>query len=480
MKNLIEILQEIRLSPRKQHKSYLESIGVLDMINHHVPTDYKIKEKIDIIIKGTYDKCFCGSLCKPESNWCSITCRNKDPLIRESIGKKNSENKVSRSIALKKTLNEKYNVSAVQDIPSVKEKTKIAKQSYYDGVIQNTFKKYNVDIIKFSDFCYLDSITKNGSYTELSKYFFNKMPPMTIYRHFDRINYDPKFPKSSSIGQREVQSFLFGLGIHFITEDRILIKPFEIDIFLPKFNLGIEFNGLYFHDSTKKSKEYHKMKTDLCKEKNISLIHVFDDEWTFKQEIIKSIIKSKLGLLDKIFARKTELKLVSGSIAKEFYENNHIQGWATSTFHYGLYFNNELTSLMSVGKIRNKLKSNPNNMLELVRFCNKLGYSVVGGFSKLLKYAKTELNCPILTFADLRFFDGRTYDKFGKYSHTTEIGYYWVNPAKTKKYSRYMTQKHKLSKFLGNNFNASLTEEENMINNGYTKIYDCGNIAYIL
>ena len=119
-------------------------------------------------------------------------------------------------------------------------------------------------------------------------------------------------------------------------------------------------------------------------------------------------------------------------------------------------------------------------MLELVRFCNKLGYSVVGGFSKLLKFTKTQLNCPILTFADLRFFDGKTYAKFGTYSHMTDIGYYWVNPANTKRYSRYSTQKHKLQKFLGDKYNSIFTEEENMINNGYTKIYDCGNIAYIL
>ena len=475
-----ELLEELRSNPRKQHKSYLISLGILDFINIRVPNEFKIKEKLDIIIEGKYHKCVCGALCKPNSKWCSLTCRNKDPEIRNIISKKNSENKVTRSLALIKTLQEKYNVSAVQDIPEVKLKTKIKKSLYYDKVRKETFIKYDLDIIKFSNFKYLDTLCKNGSYSELSNIYFNGMPPMTIFRHFNHINYDPKFPKSSSIGQREVESFLSELGIKFLTEDRKLIKPFEIDIFLPDYNLGIEFNGLYFHNSTKKSKEYHKMKTELCKEKDIFLIHLFDDEWTFKQEIIKSIIKCKLGLLIKVFARKTQIKIVSGSDAKNFYETNHIQGWATSSFHYGLYLNEELISLMSIGKIRNKLKSNPLNMLELVRFCNKLGYSIVGGFSKLLKFAKLQLQCPILTFADLRFFDGSTYKMFGSYSHTTEIGYYWVNPSNTKKYSRYMTQKHKLPKFLGDKFDVSLSEENNMINAGYSKIYDCGNIAYIL
>lgn len=471
------LLQEIESNPRKQHKSYLIAIGLLDLINTLVPNDFKIKEKIDIILLDIYNKCFCGKLSKSDSKWCSLQCRNKDPEIRKNISEKNIENKISRSQSLKQTLQEKYNVSSVQDIPEVKIKTAVSKKEYYNQTRKDTFNKYNLDIELLSDKQYLDEICRESSYSELSNFYFNQMPIMTIYRHFEYIDYEPNFNKSSSAGQRQVQEFLSSLGIDYITENRTIIKPYEIDIFIPEYNLGIEFNGLYFHNSLKKSKDYHKMKSLLCKEKGIFLIHLFEDEWIFKQEIVKSIIKSKLGLLDKIFARKTVIKIVSGCDAKNFYNTNHIQGYATCSFHYGLYYESELISLMSIGKLRNK-KSD--TMLELVRFCNKLDYSVIGGFSKLLKYAKNQLNCPILTFADLRFFDGSVYDKFGIYSHTTDIGYYWVDSSCTKRYSRYMTQKHKLQKFLGDKFNVNLTEEENMIESGYTKIFDCGNIAYIL
>ena len=41
-----------------------------------------------------------------------------------------------------------------------------------------------------------------------------------------------------------------------------------------------------------------------------------------------------------------------------------------------------------------------------------------------------------------------------------------------------MFQKHKLKDKL-ENFDSDLTEVENMINNGYNRIYDCGNLKFV-
>jgi hypothetical protein len=42
-------------------------------------------------------------------------------------------------------------------------------------------------------------------------------------------------------------------------------------------------DGEYYKD-----KNYHLNKTNLCNEKNIRLIHIFEDEWYNKKEIVKS------------------------------------------------------------------------------------------------------------------------------------------------------------------------------------------------
>ena len=74
---------------------------------------------------------------------------------------------------------------------------------------------------------------------------------------------------------------------------------------MPDYKFGIEFDGLYWHSNIYKDNDYHLNKTELCEKENIQLLHIFEDEWVNKKEIVKSIIKSKLNIFEnKIFARK--------------------------------------------------------------------------------------------------------------------------------------------------------------------------------
>jgi single-stranded DNA-specific DHH superfamily exonuclease len=235
VENLIEILKEIRQTARKMHESYLMKHGLLDEINKLVPNDYKIKEKIDIIILGEYKKCACGNLAKPQSNWCSVPCKNRDPDVRQNISIKNSENKETRSKKNKETLFGRYGVTAVQDIPEVKKKTKEKNSENYKKWIEETFEKYELDMIQYSDFTFLDEICKKSSYYTLSEEHFNGMPPMTIFRHFERIGFDPDFKKNgSSVGELQMGDFIENLGFVVIRRDRKTISPYEILISLIK------------------------------------------------------------------------------------------------------------------------------------------------------------------------------------------------------------------------------------------------------
>jgi hypothetical protein len=244
----INILTEVRKSPRKMHKSYLQKLGIMEKIDDLVPEDFKIKEKIDIIIEGEYNKCYCGKHAKFGTKWCSITCMNKDSGMRYNTSIKNTLNSKDRLSKAKKTRELRYGVSSVQDIPISKEKTKITKQKYYDSVISDTFNRYGLDQDKLSDHEYLNSICKDSCVFDVMRDHFNNMPYTTLLNHFSRICFDPNFKRgSSSFGEQEMFLWLKSIiDCEIVSNNRKTIGK-ELDIFIPEKNIAIEFNGIYWH-----------------------------------------------------------------------------------------------------------------------------------------------------------------------------------------------------------------------------------------
>lgn len=475
MQNLNDILQEVRKNPAKLKTKYLEKNGILDAINQRLPDENLLpKEKIDIILSGNVSKCYCGNTLKVGKTYCSVACVSNSPNVRRAIGQKNKANRISRVKKMKETLLKKYGVTAVQDIPSVKIKTKRNKQSYYDSVFEQTFVKYELDYTKYTDKEYLKSICENQSYHTISQKHFNGMPVMTLLRFLNRMNVDVSFAKSSSAGEKSVAEWIKKLGFNMLCNDRTVIKPKELDIYLPEKKLAIEFNGLYWH---RNDKNLHKTKLDICKMNGITLIQIFEDEWYFNENIVKSIIKAKLGVIEstkKIDARKCIFSVVDSESARLFLEKNHLQGFINGK-HFGLYHNDKLVSLFTVGKCRYY------DGIELLRYATEMDHVVVGGFSKLLVNVKAYMSIESMyTYADMRYSDGAVYEKFGKFVKETAAGYFWFHGSNVKRISRYQTQKHKLKNLLGDKFDSALSEDENMTNAGYMKIYDAGHRLYLI
>lgn len=77
------------------------------------------------------------------------------------------------------------------------------------------------------------------------------------------------------------------------TNVKTLINPFEIDIYIPELKIGIEFNGLYWHSDKFKDKNYHYEKHMRCKNIGIDLLQIWEDDWIYKTDIVKSIISNK-------------------------------------------------------------------------------------------------------------------------------------------------------------------------------------------
>ena len=156
--------------------------------------------------------------------------------------------------------------------------------------------------------------------------------------------------------EEEVKDFIKSLNINIIENSKEIIAPLELDVFIPLHNLAIELNGLYWHSEVYKDNNYHLNKTKLCQGKNIKLIHIFEDEWVFKKEIVKSRLKNILGLTpNKIYARKCVIKEVTSKECKTFLDDNHIQSNVNSKVKLGLYYNNELISIMTLSNIRKNL-----------------------------------------------------------------------------------------------------------------------------
>jgi len=276
----------------------------------------------------------------------------------------------------------------------------------------------------------------------------------------------------TSKSEQEILEYIKSLNIEVENRNRSVLNGRELDIYIPSHNLAIEFNGLFWHSELQgKDKNYHLNKTLQCQEKEIQLIHIFEDEWIEKPETIKSIIKAKLNLItNKIPARKCQLKEVDNNQAFQFLDNNHLQGYINGK-HLGLYYNNELVSILTYGKPRFNFKYE----IEILRFCNKLDTIVIGSLSKLTKYTNSK---SILTYVDLRYGNGNSYEKIGfKKINQSEPGYFYTKDYQNRE-SRMKYQKHKLKDKL-QIFDPNLTEWQNMQLNNYDRIWDCGNFVFV-
>jgi very-short-patch-repair endonuclease len=215
-----------------------------------------------------------------------------------------------------------------------------------------------------------------------------------------------------------------------ILENKKIINSFELDVYLPDLKLAFEFNGLYWHSEIYKENNYHLNKTEECEKQGIKLIHIFEDQWMYKKDIVKSRILNLLCKSEKIFARKCEIKeIYDNKQIKYFLEKNHLQGFVGSKIKLGLFFNGELVSLMTFGSFRKSMGTNSiENSYEMLRFCNKLNINVIGGASKLFNYfVKNYKPIEVISYADRNWSNGNLYEKLGfKLSHKTQPNYYYI------------------------------------------------------
>lgn len=274
-------------------------------------------------------------------------------------------------------------------------------------------------------------------------------------------NCDP----GGSLAQHELANWIRALGVQVDTNRRDLIGVLELDIYVPEHRLAIEYNGLYWHSVLHKSSIYHSNKSELCRNNDITLIHVFEDEWRDKRQIIGSLIKQKLNLSpQKVDAQDCQVVELTDEQHKNFFNDNHIDGKidGKNLVTFGLSLDNEILTTL-VLKV---------TTCEVVGFCTKIDCAVVGGLSRLtakaIEYAKKDGRSTLLTYVDARLGTLKSWSSAGwKQVDQTVPRFWWTDFS-----DRYNRFKFKADKKNGLT-EAQVAERANVV-----KIWGCKNLVY--
>lgn len=444
----------------------------------------------------------------PYGEFCSIECINTNKTEMIERQKKHFQKKYGVDfytktnefiIKQKHTKKKKYGDENYNN----KEKAKETKKVKYGNENYNNQEKHKITCLTKYD---TENYSKSNTYRKwLEQNFRNLYPTINftnvgknfvkfkcnncdseieitkqlLYERFKR-NHDvctkcnPIGQSNRSFYEKELTSFFDELKVSNQNNVRNIIKG-EIDVYLPQNKIAVEINGLYWHNELFVHPNYHLDKTIQAQNQDIQLLHIFEDEWLYKKEIVKSILKNKLKITPhRIYARKCRISEIDNKTSKKFLKQNHIQGEVNSKIRLGLFYENELVSLITFSKGR-VIMGGKDNEWELTRFCNKLETNVIGAANKLFKHFVNSYKPEkIISYSDIRLFDGGLYTTLGFERKSQSPPNYWyvINGV------RYYRFNFRKSKLVTEGYDKNKTEKQIMFDRKIYRIYDCGNIRW--
>jgi len=229
-------------------------------------------------------------------------------------------------------------------------------------------------------------------------------------------------------------------------------------------NMFVDVDGLFIHsDYRKKDTSYHFNKRIQYESANYRLLQFRENEIRDMPHIVKSIVDNALGRTQKVYARKCIIEKIPWSVAITFLKQNHLQGVGANATAYGLFYQGDCVMVMCVRK--------KDQGIEISRMCTKVGFTVTGGFSRLLSYV-IKMHCPaiIYSWCDLRYADGNGYEKLGFEAVRDIQGWSWTD---------FENVYHRLQ-CRANMDKRYLSEAEYAAELGWSRIYDAGQRLYLL
>lgn len=374
-----------------------------------------------------------------------------------------------------KTNLSRYGVSNYMSADECKAKVKATNLSRYGCFSHMQKNMLHIDVWNDRDslIALLKSTQKKMTAYDIMVYF-NMRDRTSIYQKIsdwglsEYVDLNP--PRSRY--EDDIIGFLKELGVENLSlNDRTILDGQEIDIYMPTYKIGIEFNGDYWHSDIFYSDHsgrstHHQDKSLLAEEKGVFLFHIFEHEWNdpMERDNIKNRLKSILQMnAVKIPARKCRLVKLTKQEKKDFLKANHIQGNDHSSEQYGLTYNGELVSCMTFVHPKNGKYT-----WELTRFCNKHGCVVQGGASKLFKHFIEGLNVgnTVSSYNDITKTKGDLYKTLGfECVSVNQPNYIWMNFQTKDIRTRYQEQ--------------AGGEAERMHNQDYHRICDCGTKTWV-
>ena len=335
-----------RIISKRFNLSYLEKnqkelLGQIMSRTSFLDDTFNIRERmffLDREITKPQYCVVCGNVVRPQfyDGWhkaslndvCSKECWNKHPRKSEIL-KEGCKNRDEETAKVKRaaTMKEKFGVEYTLQREDQRQK------------LSDRYKT-NVNV---------NSLEKLRDYSWVKEEYINKKRFLidiadelnchysTVSDWVERHGFEIRQTMGYSQLEVEIRNYIESLGVDYVQNSKkILGDKTEIDIFIPSKNIAIELDGIFWHsfsyNESKDERELHLTKTKEAEKLGIQLLHFWCVEWEQKPQIVKSIIKSKLGVNDKIYARKCEVTEVSSKEADNFLNNNHLSGNSKKTY----------------------------------------------------------------------------------------------------------------------------------------------------
>ncbi len=369
-----------------------------------------------------FPRCYCGKLVSYQKNYhngfnkfCSVECQKQFQVENVVDSRLNNYDWLYKA----RIIDQKSKEKIAEEIGcSTGPIVRALKNLKIPEIRLNESNPITMSFLRNSDWLIKEYKENHRPLNELAEEIGSSIPTLSRWLQFHKIeanlanSYD-RVDCSSSKACLEINDFIINLGIDTQLNNRTILEGREIDIFIESYKIAIEYNGLYWHQfrpecaeyNLRKDPSYHNSKTKKCLEKGIRLIHIWSDDWDEKPDIWRSRLKSIFGKSKKIFARKCDIEIISSMEKGEFLRRTHLQGNDDAKVILGLKFENNLVAIMTFCKSRFNRKFD----WELSRFSSELGISVIGGFSKLLKYFKDNYEGSIISYADKNHSRGDVY-----------------------------------------------------------------------